>query len=130
MKVKELIEILQAMNDDMPVFLEDNNGLRKEVNGIIGYDCDTAYKVIISVFNNNQIMKGGENKMLQNQQVIFTDSNKNEFEGYVLNVKTDQFAENIGLQCTEIAEIIYKNDKDNYTIVKVPVSKVRAIIHH
>lgn len=98
MKVKELIEILQAMNDDMPVFLEDNNGLRKEVNGIIGYDCDTAYKVIISVFNNNQIMKGGENKMLQNQQVIFTDSNKNEFEGYVLNVKTDQFAENIGLQ--------------------------------
>jgi len=129
MKVKELIEILQVMDDDMPVFLEDDNGLRKEVNGIIEYDCDTAYKVIISVFNNNQIIKGGEMQMLQNQQVIFIDSNKNEIEGYVLNVKTDQFAENIGLQCTEIAEIIYKNEKGNYKIAIIPMSNVLGVYH-
>jgi len=66
---------------------------------------------------------------LQNQQVIFADSNKNELEGHVLKVENDQFAENIGLQCTEIAEIIYKDAKGNYEIVKVPVSSVLGVYH-
>jgi len=59
MKVKELISLLQLMDEDMQVFLEDSKGLQEKANGIVEFDNNETYAVVISVFNTiDRIMKG------------------------------------------------------------------------
>ena len=66
--------------------------------------------------------------MLLNQQVVFVDAKSNQQqEGYVLQVK-EQLCDLI--QCKEIAEIIYKNEKGNYKIVNVPATHILCAIQH